>query len=69
MLFGDLGKLPPVKDIPMYASTSHGGILWRSFTTIITLNKIFCQIGDDPTKISFRALLSNLRNAEPTIVD
>lgn len=69
MLFGDLGQLPPVKDIPMYASTSYGGILWCSFTTIITLNKIFCQIGDDPTQISFPALLSNLRNAEPTIAN
>lgn len=60
MLFGDLGKLPPVKDIPIYASTSYGGILWHSFTTIITLDKVFHQIGDDPTQISFCALLSNL---------
>ncbi|XP_057847781.2 uncharacterized protein LOC131057655 [Cryptomeria japonica] len=29
ILFGDLGQLPPVKDIPMYASTSYGGTLWQ----------------------------------------
>ncbi|XP_057817259.2 uncharacterized protein LOC131030442 [Cryptomeria japonica] len=69
ILFGDLGQLPPVKDIPMYASTSYGGTLWRSFITIITLKKIFHQIGDQPAQIAFRALLSNLRNAEPTIAD
>ncbi|XP_059064840.1 uncharacterized protein LOC131856900 [Cryptomeria japonica] len=69
ILFGDLGQLPPVKDIPMYASTSYGGTLWRSFITIITLKKIFRQIGDQPAQIAFRALLSNLRNAEPTIAD
>ncbi|XP_059066108.1 uncharacterized protein LOC131857481 [Cryptomeria japonica] len=28
ILFGDLGQLPPVKDIPMYASNSYGGTLW-----------------------------------------
>ncbi|XP_059074789.1 uncharacterized protein LOC131874875 [Cryptomeria japonica] len=69
ILFGDLGQLPPVKDIPMYTSTSYGGTLWRSFITIITLKKIFRQIGDQPAQIAFCALLSNLRNAEPTIVD
>ncbi|XP_059064231.1 uncharacterized protein LOC131856450 [Cryptomeria japonica] len=60
ILFGDLGQLPPIKDIPMYASTSYGGTLWHSFITIITLKKIFRQIGDQPAQIAFRALLSNL---------
>ncbi|XP_059070854.1 uncharacterized protein LOC131028544 [Cryptomeria japonica] len=60
ILFGDLGQLPPVKDIPMYASTSYGGTLWRSFITVITLKKTFRQTGEQPTQIAFRALLSNL---------
>ncbi|XP_059064929.1 uncharacterized protein LOC131856976 [Cryptomeria japonica] len=69
ILFGDLGQLPPVKDIPMYASISCGGTLWHSFITVITLKKIFHQTGEQPAQIAFRALLSNLRNAEPTIAD
>ncbi|XP_057866341.2 uncharacterized protein LOC131073844 [Cryptomeria japonica] len=69
ILFGDLGQLPPVKDIPMYASNSYGGTLWQTFTTIITLDKIFRQIGEQPTQIAFHELLSDLRNATPTIED
>lgn len=53
----------------MYASTSYGGTLWSSFTTVITLKKIFRQIGEQPTQIAFRVLLSNLQNAEPAIAD
>lgn len=45
-----------------------GGILWCSFTSVITLSKIFHQTGEDPAQIYFRSL-SNLRNAEPTIED
>ncbi|XP_057849653.2 uncharacterized protein LOC131060435 [Cryptomeria japonica] len=69
ILFGDLGQLLLVKDIPMYASNSYGGTLWRTFTTIITLDKIFRQIGEQPAQTAFRELLSNLQNATPTIED
>lgn len=69
ILFGDLAKIPPVKDIPMYASQSYGKTLWLSFSKVITLIKIFCENGEDPAQIHFRSLLSNLRNAEPTIID
>ncbi|XP_057852643.2 uncharacterized protein LOC131062916 [Cryptomeria japonica] len=69
ILFGDLGQPPLVKDIPTYTSTSYGGTLWHSFITVIKLKKIFRQTREQPAQIAFRALLSNLRNAERTIGD
>ena len=69
ILIGNLGQLPPVKDTPMYASTSYGGTLWHSFNTVITLKKIYRQNGDDEAQVKFQNLLSNLRNVEPTIED
>ena len=47
ILVGDLGQLPPVKDIPLYAGTSYGTALWNTFTTVITLDKIFRQQGQN----------------------
>ena len=41
ILLGDFGQLPPVKDIPMYAGSSIGTALWRTFGTFIMLNTIF----------------------------
>jgi len=33
ILVGDLSQLPPVKDIPIYAGTSHGSALWNTFNS------------------------------------
>ena len=41
ILLGDLRQFPPVKDIPMYVSSSIGTALWCTFDTFITLETIF----------------------------
>ena len=41
ILLGDFGQFPPVKDIPMYASSSLGTALERTFDTFVTLKTIF----------------------------
>ena len=69
ILVGNLSQLPPVKDVPMYIGTSHGNALWCSFDTIVTLSTIFHQSGDNLSQIAFRQLLTNIRNAHPTIED
>ncbi|KAH9310035.1 hypothetical protein KI387_037946, partial [Taxus chinensis] len=43
ILVGDLGQLPPVMDIPLYASNSYGANLWKNFTTTISLTSVFRQ--------------------------
>jgi len=69
ILVGDLGQLPPVKDIPLYAGTSHGSALWNTFNTVITLDTTFRQQGDNITQVTFRNILQNIRDANPTIDD
>ena len=67
ILLGDFRQLPLVKDIPMYAVSSIGTALWRTFDTFITLETIFRQQGNSPSQTAFRKLLVNLQNATPTI--
>ena len=43
ILLGDFRKFPLGKDIPMYASSSIGTALWRTFDTFIMLEMIFRQ--------------------------
>ena len=69
IILGDFGQLPPVKDIRIYAGSSLGTALWRTFDTFVTLKTIFRQQGDSPSQISFLQLLLNLRNETPTIED
>ena len=69
ILLGDFGQLPPVKDIPMYAGSSHGNALWKIFNTFVTLSTMFCQQGNSPSQISFCQLLLNLLNSTPTLED
>ena len=66
---GNFGQLPPIKDIPMYAVSSIGTTLWRTFDTFIMLETIFRQQGNNPSQTAFRQLLLNLRNATPTVED
>ena len=43
ILLGESGQLPPVKYIPMYANSSRGNALWRTFNTFVTLSTIFAN--------------------------
>ena len=60
ILVDDFGKLPPIKDIPMYAGSSVGTTLWCTFDTFITLETIFQQQGNSPSQTAIRQLLLNL---------
>ena len=53
ILLGDFGQLPPVKDFPMYAGSSVGTALWRTFDTFTTLETIFRQQGNSPSQTVF----------------
>ena len=67
ILLGDFEQFPHVKDIPMYAGSSVGTALWRTFDTFITLKTIFRQQGNSPSQTAFRQLLLNLQNGTPTV--
>ena len=69
ILVGDLAQLPPVMYIPLYAGSSHGTALWCNFNTIVTLSTVFRQQGNDPSQVTFKNLLTNIRNATTTIED
>jgi hypothetical protein len=47
ILVNDLGQLSPVMDTPLYARETPSKSLWNSFTTIVTLQTIFHQQGQD----------------------
>ena len=68
-MVGDLGQLPPVNDKPAYASQRRAKLLWNEFKTVVTLDKIFRQDGEDNDQQRFRELLTNLRDANPKIED
>ena len=57
ILLGEFGKLPRVKEIPMYVGSSLGTIRWRTFDTFVMLNTIFRQQGDSASQIAFLQLL------------
>ena len=64
-LVGDLGQLPPIMDTHLYAREILGRSLWNTFTTVVTLQILFRQQGQDEEQIHFRRLLTNIRNATP----
>ena len=59
-----LFKLPPMKEIPLYAGASHGSTLWCSFNMVITLQAVFFQQGNKPSQVTFKNILPNIRNVE-----
>ncbi|XP_059064477.1 ATP-dependent DNA helicase RRM3-like [Cryptomeria japonica] len=69
ILVGDLAQLPPVKDRVAYESKRCARILWEEFKTIVTLRRIFRQDGQSNEQERFRLLLTNIRDANPTIDD
>ncbi|XP_059065637.1 uncharacterized protein LOC131065369 [Cryptomeria japonica] len=69
ILVGDLGQLPPVNDRPAYDSNRREKLLWGEFKTVVTLDKIFRQNGENFEQRRFCQLLTNLRDANPQIED
>lgn len=69
ILIGDLAQLPPVMDKIIYVSHSNAKLLWEQFTTVVTLQTMFLQQGDDPTQTHFCETLKNLCNAKQTHQD
>ena len=65
----DLDQFPPIKDIPLYASASHGSALRNGFNTVITLQTIFYQQGDDPSHVTFKNILHDIKNEKPSLED
>ncbi|XP_057856401.2 uncharacterized protein LOC131065774 [Cryptomeria japonica] len=69
ILVGDLGQLPPVNDRPACDSNRRAKLLWGEFKTVVTLDKIFRQDGENFEQQRFCQLLKNLRDANPKIED
>lgn len=62
ILVGDLGKLPLVKDKPLYVGIINRNFLWESFSIVVTLDKIYMQQGDNLRQVYFHNLLTNIGN-------
>ncbi|XP_059073758.1 uncharacterized protein LOC131874410 [Cryptomeria japonica] len=69
ILVGELGQLPLVNDRPAYDSNRRAKLLWEEFKTMITLDKVFRQDGENIQQQRFCQLLTNLRDANPKIDD
>ncbi|XP_057871644.2 ATP-dependent DNA helicase pfh1-like [Cryptomeria japonica] len=69
ILVGDLAQLPLVKDRAAYESKRRARILWEEFKTVVTLSRIFRQDGQSNEQERFHRLLTNIRDANPTIDD
>lgn len=69
ILVRDLAQLPPIKDRVAYESKRCARILWEEFKTIVTLSCIFRQDGQSNEQEIFHLLLTNIRDANPTIND
>ncbi len=69
ILMGDFGQLPPVGDKPMYV-TSNGSVVsdhgQSLFDSLIILEQVMCQAGEDTETIAFRGLLMRMRNGKET---
>ena len=69
ILVGDLGQLPPVGDCPHYApegTGTHGHTLYQLFTTVVILEQVMRQAGNDHNTNAFRKLLMNLDDGKVT---
>ena len=75
ILFGDFGQLPPVLDLPMYASTQRDALLndgfadYKQFREVYELDVIQRQSGNSEIQQKFREILLRMRNGESTIED
>ncbi len=75
ILMGDFGQLPPVGDKPMYVTgngsvvSDHGHSLYLMFDSVIILEQVMRQAGEDTETIAFRGLLMRMRNGKVTEED
>ena len=75
ILMGDFGQLPPVGDRPMYVPgngsvvSDHCHSLYLMFQSVIILDQVMRQAGDDLEAIAFRALLMRMRDGKVTEKD
>ncbi len=75
ILMGDFGQLPPVGDKPMYVTgngsvvSDHGHSLYLMFDSVIILEQVMHQAGEDTETIAFRGLLMRMRNGKVTEED
>ncbi len=75
ILFGDFGQLPPVLDLPMYASnqsdtlSNDGFAAYKQFREVYKLDTIQRQSGESKQQQQFRDILLRLRDGESTITD
>ena len=72
VLICDFGQLPPVGDTPMYISgngtvtSDHGDSLFLSFKSVIIVEQVMRQAGEDPEAILFTGLLMRMRDGQVT---
>ncbi|PKB92211.1 hypothetical protein RhiirA5_387844, partial [Rhizophagus irregularis] len=75
IMLGDFGQLPPVRDLPMYASTKRdelsdsGFAAYKQFKEAYKLNVVQRQLGNSKKQQDFRNILLRMRNGESTIDD
>ena len=72
LLFGDLGQLPPVMDLPFYKSVSRSALsdlgrsAYQSLNKAVVLTQVIRQQGQDPEQVRFRDILLRLGDASVT---
>ena len=75
LLFGDFGQLPPVMDLPLYTASNSSTIsdigfsCYQTFDRAIILDQVIRQSGNDSSQVTFREILSRLRNCQVTESD
>ena len=76
IMFGDFGQLPPVLDLPMYATnvsrdntSNDGQVCYKQFREVYKLDVMQHQSGDSDEQKSFREILIRLRDGECTLND
>ena len=72
---GDFGQLPPVGDRLMYIAgngsviSDHGHSMYLPFDSVVILEQVMQQIGEDPEVVAFWALLMRMRDGQVTDLD
>ncbi|KAJ7347558.1 hypothetical protein DFH08DRAFT_699376, partial [Mycena albidolilacea] len=76
LVFGEFFQLPPIGDTPLYSDkpivgrraglSTEGCAVFESFTQSVTLQKVFCQEGDNPEQVQFCDTVMQLREYKVT---